>query len=360
MNKTTLHLLFLTGLAAIFCASCSKDKDLQDIPDAYHYNDSIPFSVEAIPPEAYDSITLYRWRKNGDDQQSKRLNYKSMTLLESREIIEGDSLVLTAWPKNGYTFINWVRNGKEVTTKSSYGFKLEKEDIDTTKWHIKHHYEARFGLDYALQVIPPIDSIIPFELIKAMGPYLHFGDNPPRIDTCFISDNIRLARFIHNNDDPSTTYYKQDSTFTNDQLITIRFSGQHRSVADSTLFVHSWGEIIPGNDLSEESKAHDSIFIMGKGNEFTAYYCHTAKKRIEPDEELYAHMITDFYVERTEYFIITGRLTTRGISDCRIGTCVKKYSEQSQNIGEYNGLPAIHDIIIYDFPNDNLQYATSF
>ena len=362
MNKT-LHLLLFAGLAAIFYASCSKDKDLPDIPDPYHLNDSIPFSVEVVP-KVGGTITLERVTKHNDTIYKESLDYN----LASLSFSEGDSLVLTAMTNNGYTFISWVRDGIGVSNDPIYGFKLEKKDIDTTSWHIKHHYEARFGLDYALQVIPSIDQVIPAELIAAMGPYLYFGDYPPRIDTCFIVKNekisadsvrpaIRLARFIHNLDDPTTTYTKEDSTQTNDQQVTVRFSGQHRCIAESARFVHFWGEVIPGNDLFEECTS-DTIYIMGKGDCFTAYYRHKAKKRIVPNEEL-SSLIRDFQLIREEWFIISGQLTAQGIAGCRIGTCVKGYSEASDGIGVFNRLPAIHDIIIYDFPYENLRYDSS-
>lgn len=355
MNKKLRFLLF-TGLAAIFCASCSKVEEL--FPESFTPNDNKPFSVEKVPVEG-GTVALDRMAGGVPVQ----LNPESTSLTFQT----GDTIVLTATPKNGYSFINWVRDGVSVSTQPKYTFVLDGKDIDNGR--IKYHYEARFGLDYAIQSIPSIDEVIPADLIAAMGPYLHFGDNPPSIDTCFLvktepisPDSIRpamrLARFIHNLDDPTTTYYKQDSTYTNDQMVSIRFGRQHRCIAESALFVHSWGEIIPGNVFFEESTS-DSVYIMGNGDCFTAYYRHKAKKRIDPDEELYASMITDFKEIREEWFIISGILTAQGINECRIGTCVKGYSEPSDNIGVFNKLPAIHDIIIYDFPYDCFKYNTS-
>lgn len=345
--------MLLTGLAAFLCASCNKVEEI--FPESFHRNDN-PFSVEKVPAE-------------GGTIMLQRVNGGQTTTLdpESASFSVGDTLILTALPKNGYTFIKWVRDGKPFSAEPSFQFCLETEDLTDGK--VKYHYEARFGLDYAIQSIPSIDKVIPAELIAEMGPYLHFGDNPPRIDTCFlvkiesispdsIRPAIRLARFIHNLDDPTTSYYKQDSTPTNDQMVSIRFGKQHRCIAESALFVHSWGEIIPGNDFFEESTS-DSVYIMGDGDCFTAYYRHKAKKRIEPDEELWAHMVTDFNEIREEWFIISGILTTQGIDECRIGTCVKGYSEPSDNIGVFGKLPAIHDIIIYDFPYDCFRYNTS-
>lgn len=363
MNKV-LRLLLLIGLTAFIFSSCSKDKDFPDVPD-YFYDDSgkLPFNIKIIPEEGCDTLFLYRIIENNDRDT---LDLTDTTLVFK----PGDSLVLETRPKSGYTFINWVRNGIGVSNKPLYSFKLDTVDIDTSNFHVKHYYEARFGLDYALQVIPPIDSVIPLELIKAMGPYLYFGDTPPRIDTCFIVQNqrisidsvrpaMRIARFIHNLDDPTTTYSKEDSSQSNTQKVTIRFGGQHRCIAESARFVQSWGEIIPGNEFFEESTS-DTIYIMGKGNFFTAYYRHKARKRlVGPNEDL-ASMINDFKPIREEWFIFSGQLTPQGsIADCRIGTCVRGYDKPWPNIGVYNHIPAIHDILIYDFPYENLHYDSS-
>lgn len=337
----------LTGLAALFSTSCSKIEEI--VPESYTRND-LPISTEKVPVSG-GTIYLDRGRVTDAGYVIERLDPMNATL----SFKAGDTIILTAASTNGYTFINWKRDGVEKSTNPAYKFCLEEKDLDNGR--IKYHYEARFGLDYALQVIPPIDKIMPHQLLVAMGSFLHFGDNPPSIDSTFVTDHVRLARFIPN--DPSTTYFKQDSTYTNDQLLTLRISGQHRCVADSALFVHHWGEIYEGSGIFfyEDSKSNDSIFIMGDGDLFTVFYRHTAKKRMEPDEQ-YAHMISDYYVQRKESFIVTGRLTDQGIADCRIGTCVESYSEDSPRIGMYNGLPAIHDIIVYDFPNIILRYAT--
>ncbi len=344
MNKK-LRILLLTGLAALFCSSCSKMEEI--LPESYKRND-LPFSVEKVPVEG-GTITLQK--VVGESV----VNIDPASATQTFSV--GDTLILTATAKNGYTFINWKRDGVEKSIQPEYKFCLEGKDVDENG-RVKYHYEARFGLDYALQVIPPIDKVIPHELIVAMGSYLHFGDNPRKIDSSFIVDHVRLARFIQH--DPTTTYFKQDSTYTNDQHLTFKLSGQHRCMAESALFVHHWGEIYEGSGIFfyEDSKANDSIFIMGDGDWFTVYYHHLAKKRMEPDEQ-YAHMISDFQVERKESFILSGRLTSQGIAECRIGTCVESYSEASPRIGLYNGLPGIHDIIIYDFPNEILRYATT-
>lgn len=214
-------------------------------------------------------------------------------------------------------------------------------------------------LDYALQVIPSIDAVMPDELIAIMGPYLHFGDNPPRIDTCFYADSIRLARFVHNIDDTTTTYFLLDSQYFSNKF-TYRYYGQHRGIADSCLYERSYGDISYGLGyyMYENGTANDNIYIMGDGDGFTIYYRQTCKKRMEPDESLSSY-ISDYNVHREESIIITGRVTPQGIADFRMGMCVEGYSEQSPRIGLLHFLPAKHDIFIYDYPNNYFRY-TSF
>ena len=213
-------------------------------------------------------------------------------------------------------------------------------------------------LDYALQVIPSIDAVMPADLIAVMGPNLHFGDNPPRIDTCFYTDSIRLARFIHNTDDTTTTYYLSDMQYITNKF-TYDFRDQHRGIVDTCMYERSYGDISYGLGyyLFENANTQDSIYIMGDGNEFTIYYHQTCKKRMEPDESL-ANYISDYSVERTESIIISGRVTDHGIADFIMGMRVENYSEPSPRIGQLHYLPARHDIFIYDNPGNYFKYTS--
>lgn len=344
MNKP-LRFWFLTCLTAILFASCDKDTDFE-LPESFQRNNN-PFSIEKVPVEG-GSITLDRITKVGEAYHSERLSPE----LASLNFSENDSLVLTATPKNGYTFINWVRNGYALSnTQPIYGFRLKKEDIDE-KGHVKQHYEARFGLDYALQVIPSIDQVMPADLIAEMGPYLYFGDNPPRIDS-FSFDVLQILHFIHNSDHPeipfdtNTMYYRRDGEYYPNKF-NFEFFGQHRGVFDSCRFVRSYGEL--HNDgttsycLYEHASAHDSIFIMGKGDNFTIYYRQAMKRKIEPYTSIIP-LVGGQSLTRVESVIISGHVSNHVVQHFHWGFRIEQYSEDLPAvIGKRNGLPAIHDI----------------
>ena len=357
MNRITLRFLFFTGLAAIFCASCSKDKDLPDIPDSYNLNDSVPFSVEAVPPEGRDTLIFFRIKNN--DSIKTPFNPTDASL----EFKTGDSIILETRAKSGYTFINWVRDGNGVSDNPIYGFKLKEKDIDTSNWHIKHHYEARFGLDYAIQSIPSIDEVMPADLIAEMGPYLNFGDNPPQIDS-FSIDIIELIHFIHNLDHPeipfdSTMYSKPDQRPENFWPTPAQFTFycQHRGVFDSCRYERFYDPFVQGLNIKmiEFANTQDSIFIMGNDPKFTIYYKQSRKRRIEPESE--SHIVSNINGGLSliiiESIIISGIKTEQGVQNIHWGSRIEKYTnfEPMNNynniVGKRGGLPAIHDMFHY-------------
>ena len=342
MNKT-LSLLFIAGLATLFCTSCSKVEQI--FPESFERNDK-PFSVEKVPVEG-GTITLQR--VNGDE--AVILNPESTSL--TFDI--GDTLILTATPKNGYTFINWVRDGKLVSTDPSYQFYLEGKDMKDGQ-QVKYHYEARFGLDYALQVIPSIDQVIPADLIAEMGPYLHFGDAPPRIDTCFyLKDSIQVARFIHNQDiDPTSSFSFLEGQWIHYRQHNFKWHGQHRCVADRYHYTRLVGDSIQFLPnvyyrIFENASVTDSIFVMGEGDKFTAYFHQEVKRAMEPDEQ-FSSFIRDYDLVRKESVILSGRITSGGVADFHYGVRIEGYNKYSASIGVEGGSPNVHDIIIYDYP----------
>lgn len=350
MNKA-LHFLLFTGLAAILSTSCSKDETSFLIPESYQRNEK-PFSVVKIPSEG-GIITLDRVTKDGDVIYVEHLDPGSNSTVFSA----GDSLVLTATPKNGFTFINWVRNGGDkVIIKPTYGFKLEASDLLPDKnGYVKHHYEARFGLDYALQVIPSIDEVMPADLIAAMGPYLHFGDNPPRIDTCFsISDYLFLDTLIKK--DPNEEYgfaeYPKKISF---QYNTFLFERQHRCIAEAHYYERcNWLDL-----FYYYANVSDSIFIMGHDDYFTAYFHQTWKAWVTPGIGV-DHLGN---VTRRESVILSGKVGIEGIEDLHWGMRVESYNPANYPyIGlapGNSGQPGIHDIMI--FSSDRIfRYEPNF
>lgn len=129
--------------------------------------------------------------------------------------------------------------------------------------------------DYNVQSIPDIGTYMPHDLLVVMKDHLHFGNNPPRIDTCFHTDSIRLDQYIKA--DPSTLYYLRPQTFPY-PFFSLSFNGQHRCVIEH--FRHD--EPIINDDsyqIYATSSGTDSIFIIGEDPYFTVYYKinHTLK-----------------------------------------------------------------------------------
>ena len=282
----------------------------------------------------------------------------------SLEFKTGDSIILETRAKSGYTFINWVRDGKGVSNDPIYGFKLDSLDIDKTTHFVKHHYEARFGLDYAIQSIPSIDIIIPHELIAEMGSNLHFGDNPPFIDSLSFN-SLRLKHFIHNSDHPEIPYntdlmyYQTDS-----QLITTKFQfkfyGQHRGVFDSCNYLRNIGPINMPDPTNpppivyyyyEYANIHDSIFIMGNGNDFTIYYHQSQRRRVHPATEMYNNVVGGMDLISKQSVIISGTISEQGdINDFHFGYRIEQYNKQLTSPVEIKRIPAIHDMFHFENP----------
>jgi hypothetical protein len=336
MNKT-LRLLLFTGLAAIFCASCSKVEEI--FPESFTPNDNKPFFVEKVPIEG-GIVALDRMTGG----VPAHLNPESTSL--TFQI--GDTLILTATPKNGYTFINWVRNGVPVSTQPKYTFVLDGKDIENG--HVKYHYEARFGLDYALQVIPSIDEVMPAELIKVMGPYLHFGDNPPRIDTCFSAiDFIVLDTLIQNDPTEDYNFSEQPQTFPYPKN-TFLFEGQHRCIIEK----HYYERCNYPEYFYYSADAADNIFVMGHDNCFTVYFKQTWRAWIHPDLAGLDHLKN---LTRTESIILCGKMGNEGVEDFHWGMYVESYDPANYPyIGAdpgHSGQPGIHDIMVFSYKDDD-------
>jgi len=338
MNKTLRHLL-ITGLAAFICASCSKVETI--FPEPFTHNGN-PFSIEKVPVDG-GTITLERGRVRDSVYVVEHLNPSDSSL----RFQAGDTIILTATPKNGYTFINWVCDGAGKSNEPCFKFCLGDKDVNNGR--VRYHYEARFGNDYAIQSIPSIDEVMPADLIAEMGPYLHFGDNPPRIDT-FSFDVMQILHFIHNSDHPEIPYdtvemyYRRDGEYYPNKF-KFGFYGQHRQIFDSCTYERIYKDLLPNTDLIEYASTHDSIFLMGNGDDFTIYYRQSMKRRIDPYNEMYANAMTGgLTIVRVESTIISGTVspTGNGVQNFHWGLRIEEYNETSPAIGK--SMPAVHDM----------------
>ena len=127
-------------------------------------------------------------------------------------------------------------------------------------------------LNYSLYNIPDIGTFVPSELLSAMHPYLHFGENPPKIDTCFHTPYIFIQEYIKA--DPTNTHNIDPGQKA--YCLSFMFRGMHQQSIDSVRFEEP---ISKDNmyQLFANTVSADSIFIMGHDSQFTVFYNFTCK-----------------------------------------------------------------------------------
>lgn len=349
--------MLITGLAAFICASCSKVEKI--LPEPYQRNEN-PFSVEKVPVEG-GTITLERLVRGVPTQ----LNPASASL--TFEV--GDTLILTATPMGGFDFIAWVRDGNQYSNQPSYQFVLDGKDIVDGK--VKYHYEARFGLDYPIQSIPSIDAVMPADLIAVMGSHLHFGDNPPVLYRM----NVDSVVGFYAKNPTLLDYYAVDSsaafcswcfvvdpvTGTNslpavkDYWDFFRFHDQHRGIAQVDYKCLYMDETynISGEEINirvfDRACTTDSVFIMGSGSEFTAYFPQFRDRVISIPENSPIPVPQNYPNPGShEAMIMSGRITDTGVRDVYFAIKFLAYDNPG---GAGYSFANIGDIIVfhYDF-----------
>ena len=242
---------------------------------------------------------------------------------------------------------------------------LTPEELDTINAH---------SIDYALQVIPDIHRVMPLDLIEAMDSIptgktlpngqpeiisaLHFGDNPPKLyktinDTVlgFITEGFKIDSTVF----PDTTIYKyvylqvkkyipsgspvptleEGTRFT--RPFNFLFHDQHRGVAQSD-FKDNYMDNGPDQYIYEIDHITDSVFIMGEGDLFTAYYyINTEKKKSAsiPAVDNRPHRAV----------ILSGKVTPDGSGICNLYFGFKTLGYDIPPI-EGSGLANVNDIVI--------------
>ena len=169
---------------------------------------------------------------------------------------------------------------------------LKKDGPDTT-------------IFYGHQQIPDINEYMPQRLLKAFGnANLHFGDNPPKIDTCFVSDAIQIDSVALTPDSlwlaqyhdmpyilgfpqyfrffdqhvgiAKINFYEPKENGYNPDLNYIEQSSTDNTYAvvnsDLNHFVDDTSAPIYFKNGSYKAKDFNYVYIMGTDPYFTAYY----------------------------------------------------------------------------------------
>lgn len=209
--------------------------------------------------------------------------------------------------------------------------------------------EQPMPLDYTIQTIPSIDEVMPHDLIAAMGPYLHFGDNPPRIDKCFSAlDFIVLDTLIRFDSTEGYHFEQQPQSFAYPKN-TFLFENQHRCIVEK----HYYERCNFQDYFYYYANSADSIFVMGHDSYFTAYFKQTWKAWVHPDLPGLNHLKN---VTRCESIILCGETCDAGVKDFHLGMCVESYYPSDYPyIGAdpgASGQPGIHDIMIFSYKDD--------
>ena len=198
---------------------------------------------------------------------------------------------------------------------------------------------------YAYQQIPNINEFMPQRLLFALGnEYLHYGDEPPKIEGVFVADNVWVSieffdqhkgiakmRFKSPKGQPGQYDYfmEQSSTQMTDSVMT-------RSNIDA--FVNDTISPIYFKDDKLESRDFKTVYIMGEDPYFTVYYYEVrdVKSKSEPlnaviftgkmDKEI--QVVTDT-VNHTSDTIVRPV-----IKDLRWGIQTMKYYNETSSISQ--------------------------
>lgn len=222
-------------------------------------------------------------------------------------------------------------------------------------------------INYAVQVLPDINSFVPTELLEAFGEgNLHYGDTPPffgdyfpydHAGTCFSCDSLHLSKFVHNTDiDPNSEFNMEDSTWVATPYYYM-IQNQHRGIAEHYNYERVCRDEQLGPThryLSEYASEDDYIFIMGEGAYFTIYL-----KQQRKYQAINLNIpVKDLVVG--EFMLISGKVTRSGVEDFHMATRIEDYSQSSPLIGSADGLPQVHDIFVYDAPDRTLTYNANY
>lgn len=168
------------------------------------------------------------------------------------------------------------------------------------------------------QEIFPILEVLPQDLVDAFGEEnIHFGPTPPNMnDISFQVDGLNYVTSIRylfgpSDDDEYILSTAAPPTYDATQYY------HHFKNAIGNMAQHKLKTIDPSHNIF--TRDNDTIYLIGQGSSFTAYYTETIQEEASGNP--------------TNYIIISGTLVTDekgfvGVKDYRIGKKIKKYERR--------------------------------
>ena len=246
---------------------------------------------------------------------------------------------------------------------------------------------------YGYQKIPNINEFMPQSLLQAMGQsHLYYGDEPPKLEGCFVADNILLTDIFLA---PESHYHQAPTSIPAKQYF--NFFEQHKGIAklefkypkgnpgeytyylersnpDSTYKYmmanpeHFVNDTIAPSYFDEgyyEKENFNSVYIMGDDPYFTAYY-YEIRDISAHFQPLNAVIVSGKVDKETVVQIDTVTNTTDTIvrpviRDLRWGIETMKYFREGTSLDQilyFGYLPSKGDVLL--LRNDGVVHTGEF
>lgn len=245
---------------------------------------------------------------------------------------------------------------------------------------LKDDPQSNATVYYAYQQIPNINEFMPQPLLLAFSDYLHYGDEPPKIEGSFVTDDIFITDVIRN---PGSTWIQTPTSIPAQQFF--KFYDQHMGIAklsfrypkgnpgEYTYFVErsdcdSTSAVVTNNpeffiddtiapiyfkNGNYQRENFNTVYIMGKDPYFTVYYyeIRSIKSKAEP---LNAVIISGRVDKETSVVVDTinhtvDTVVTPIIRDLRWGIETMKYYQEGTSISQIIALgylPSKGDVLL--------------
>ena len=151
---------------------------------------------------------------------------------------------------------------------------------------------------YGHQQIPNINEFMPMSLLEAMGNQnLYFGDEPPRLEGCYIADSIVATRIILI---PESNWIQTEGPIQG--IKQLRFHKQHFGISKLKYDFFNYSPQL--NDIIKiEASDTDSTFALMK--EYTSQFANDSLSPVYFDNEFSTDVFNTVYIMgRDPYFTI--------------------------------------------------------